>query len=80
MLIPEELRRRGHQRLRFRCVLMEEFARVGATSISSGFGLQDDIAIPYIVEPGTDEQKARWLRRWRPGSDRAIAMTEPGRQ
>src|SRR6202012_2284012 len=46
---------------RFRCVVMEEFATVGATSLSSGFGLQDDIAVPYLVDLGTEEQQGRWL-------------------
>jgi alkylation response protein AidB-like acyl-CoA dehydrogenase len=60
-------------------VMMEEFARAGATSISSGFGLQDDIAIPYITDLGTDEQKARWLPKMASGECiGAIAMTEPG--
>ena len=42
---------------------MEEFAQVGATSLSSGFGLQDDIALPYLVDLATEEQQARWLPR-----------------
>jgi len=59
--------------------VMEEFARAGATSISSGFGLQDDIAIPYIIDLGTDEQKSRWLPKMASGECiGAIAMTEPG--
>ncbi len=58
---------------------MEELARVCAASVSSGFGLQDDIAIPYIVDLGTDEQKARWLPRMAAGECiGAIGMTEPG--
>ena len=58
---------------------MEELARVCAASLSSGFGLQDDIAIPYIVDLGTEEQKARWLPPMATGECiGAIAMTEPG--
>ena len=67
-LIPEQFGGLGTQDFRFRCVVMEELAKVCATSLSSGFGLQDDIAIPYIVDLGTDEQLARWRRRWRRGS------------
>jgi alkylation response protein AidB-like acyl-CoA dehydrogenase len=79
MLIPEEYGGVGTDDYRYRCVLMEEFARVGATSISSGFGLQDDIAIPYLVDLATDEQKARWLPPMATGECiGAIAMTEPG--
>ena len=77
--IPEEYDGGGTTDFRFRCVVMEEFARAGATSISSGFGLQDDIAIPYIVDLGTDEQKSRWLPKMASGECiGAIAMTEPG--
>jgi alkylation response protein AidB-like acyl-CoA dehydrogenase len=77
--IPEEYGGGGTTDFRFRCVVMEEFARAGATSISSGFGLQDDIAIPYITDLGTDEQKSRWLPKMASGECiGAIAMTEPG--
>ncbi len=77
--VPEEFGGAGTDDYRFRCVVMEELARVGATSISSGFGLQDDIAIPYIVDLGTREQKARWLPPMASGECiGAIAMTEPG--
>jgi alkylation response protein AidB-like acyl-CoA dehydrogenase len=79
MLVPEEYGGVGTSDFRYRCVMMEEFARVCATSISSGFGLQDDIAIPYIVDLATDEQKARWLPPMAAGECiGAIAMTEPG--
>ena len=51
---------------------------MGATSLSSGFGLQDDIAIPYLVDLGTEEQQARWLPPMAAGECiGAIAMTEP---
>ena len=64
---------------RYRAVLIEELAKVHATSLAAGFALQDDIAMPYVIELGTDEQRARWL----PGMARgtligAVAMTEPG--
>ena len=79
MGVPEEYGGVGTGDFRYRCVMMEEFARVCATSISSGFGLQDDIAIPYLVDLATDEQKARWLPPMAAGECiGAIAMTEPG--
>ena len=78
-LIPEQFGGLGTQDFRFRCVVMEELAKVCATSLSSGFGLQDDIAIPYIVDLGTEEQLARWLPPMASGECiGAIAMTEPG--
>ena len=77
--VPERYGGAGSDDFRYRCVVMEEFARIGATSLSSGFGLQDDIAIPYIVDLATDEQKARWLPPMAAGECiGAIAMTEPG--
>ncbi|MDQ6523451.1 acyl-CoA dehydrogenase family protein [Nocardioides sp. LHD-245] len=64
---------------RFRNVVLEELARVHATSLASSFSLQDDIAIPYLTSLGNDEQKARWLPRLVAGElIGAIAMTEPG--
>lgn len=64
---------------RYRTVVMEELYRVGAASLSSSFSLQDDIAIPYIVEIGTEEQQRRWLPGMAAGElIGAIAMTEPG--
>ena len=77
--VPEEYGGGGTNDFRFRCVVMEELARVCAASVSSGFGLQDDIAIPYLADLGTGEQKARWLPPMAAGEwIGAIGMTEPG--
>jgi alkylation response protein AidB-like acyl-CoA dehydrogenase len=79
LLIPERFGGAGTGDFRYRCVVMEELAQACATSLSSGFGLQDDIAIPYIVDLGTEEQQARWLPPMAAGECiGAIAMTEPG--
>ena len=78
LAVPQEYGGGGTQDYRYRCVVMEELARVGAASLSSGFSLQDDITIPYVMDLGTDEQKARWLPRMASGEIiGAIAMTEP---
>ena len=78
LAVPEQYGGGGTHDYRYRCVVMEELARVGAASLSSGFSLQDDITIPYVVDLGTDEQKARWLPRMATGEIiGAIAMTEP---
>ncbi|MDT0203245.1 acyl-CoA dehydrogenase family protein [Nocardioides sp. AE5] len=75
---PEEYGGAGGD-YRFRNVILEEFAKVHATSLASSFSLQDDIAIPYINEIGNDEQKQRWLPPMVAGERiGAIAMTEPG--
>jgi alkylation response protein AidB-like acyl-CoA dehydrogenase len=77
--VPEEFGGGGTGDFRYRCAVMEELAQAGATSLSSGFGLQDDIVIPYLVDLGTPEQKARWLPPMAAGEwIGAIAMTEPG--
>jgi alkylation response protein AidB-like acyl-CoA dehydrogenase len=77
--IPERFGGAGTDDFRFRCVVMEELAKVGATSLSLGFGLQDDIATPYLIDLGTEEQKTRWLPPMASGEAiGAIAMTEPG--
>lgn len=58
-------------------VINEEFERIGTGMV--GFGLHNDIVMPYIASYGTDAQKDAWL----PGAITgdlisAIAMTEPG--
>ncbi|GAA3278580.1 acyl-CoA dehydrogenase family protein [Dactylosporangium vinaceum] len=72
----------GGGRLRdfgFRCVVMEEFAKVGATSLSSGFSTHADIVLPYFFDLATPEQAARWVPALCSGAAiGAIAMTEPG--
>lgn len=77
---PEEYGGAGALRdYRYRNVVIEELNRVFATSLAGGFALQEDIAIPYIVELGNDEQKQRWLPGMVTGEIiGAIAMTEPG--
>jgi long-chain-acyl-CoA dehydrogenase len=77
--VPEGFGGPGVNDYRYRYVVTEELTRIGANSLSAGFGLQDDIAIPYVVDLGTDEQKARWLPGMASGEViGAIAMTEPG--
>jgi len=76
---PAEFGGPGLDDFRYRMVVCEELAKVGATSLQSSFGLQDDILIPYIADLGNDEQKARWLPGMAAGElIGAIAMTEPG--
>lgn len=76
---PSEYGGAGQKDYRFRSVVLEELARVGAGSLASGFSLQEDIAIPYVDSLGTSEQKARWLPGMAAGElIGAIAMTEPG--
>ncbi|GAA3516241.1 acyl-CoA dehydrogenase family protein [Aeromicrobium panaciterrae] len=77
--VPEEYGGAGLTDYRFRNVIQEEFAGCYAASLASSFSLQDDIAVPYLVELGTDAQKERWLPAMAAGTRiGAIAMTEPG--
>jgi long-chain-acyl-CoA dehydrogenase len=79
LLAPAEYGGAGQTDFRFRNVIYEEFAKVGASSLSAGFANQDDIVMPYIAAVGTEEQKARWLPGMCAGEMiGAIAMTEPG--
>ncbi len=77
--VPEEFGGSGVTDYRFRHIVQEEIARTGTTSFGAGLALQDDIAIPYILHLGTEDQKARWLPALATGERiGAIAMTEPG--
>ncbi|MGW4477926.1 acyl-CoA dehydrogenase family protein [Rhodococcus triatomae] len=79
LAVPEQYGGSGDTDYRYRCVVAEEFANAGATSLGAGLGTQDDIVIPYIDDLGTDEQKQRWLPGMVSGElIGAIAMTEPG--
>ncbi len=51
------------QDYRFRTVVMEEVIAAGAGSLAGAFGIQDDLAVPYLVHMGTQEQKEKWLPR-----------------
>ncbi|GAA1851195.1 acyl-CoA dehydrogenase family protein [Pseudonocardia ailaonensis] len=76
---PEDHGGTGVRDYRFRAVVAEELARVGAGSLASSFSLQDDIVVPYVAALGTVEQKERWLPGMAAGElIGAIAMTEPG--
>jgi alkylation response protein AidB-like acyl-CoA dehydrogenase len=76
---PEEYGGGGVDDFRYRCVVMEELARVGAASVNSAMQLVDDLVGPYLVDLGTDEQQARWLPGLTEGrTTGALAITEPG--
>ena len=78
--VPEEFGGAGmlHD-FRYRAIVNEEIIGAGAGSLASAFGIQDDLAVPYLVHFGTDEQKARWLPGMATGEIiGALAMTEPG--
>ncbi|MEU2204087.1 acyl-CoA dehydrogenase family protein [Microbacterium oleivorans] len=78
--VPEEFGGAGMlQDYRFRTIVNEEVIRAGAGSLAGAFGIQDDLAVPYLVHMGTQEQKETWLPRMATGEIiGALAMTEPG--
>lgn len=76
MDVPEEYGGLGLKDFRYNTVLNEELTRVGASGV--GFGLQNDVCVPYVITFGTEEQKKRWLPKMVSGElIMAIAMTEP---
>ncbi|MFC4245281.1 acyl-CoA dehydrogenase family protein [Gryllotalpicola reticulitermitis] len=78
--VPEEFGGGGMLRdYRYRAVVGEEIIAVGGGSLAGAFGIQDDLAVPYLVHMGTEEQKAKWLPRMATAEViGALAMTEPG--
>jgi long-chain-acyl-CoA dehydrogenase len=77
--VPEEFGGAGVTDYRFRAAMIEEFSRVGATSLAAGFSCHTDIILPYIVDLATPDQAKRWLPKLATGEHiSAIAMTEPG--
>ncbi len=57
-------------------VLIEEFARAGATGPT--FYLHSDIVAPYLVDFGSDEQRRKWLPKMASGEVVcALGMSEP---
>ncbi|MFZ2176478.1 MAG: acyl-CoA dehydrogenase family protein, partial [Rhodococcus sp. (in: high G+C Gram-positive bacteria)] len=76
--VPEEFGGGGMRDYRFRCVVQEELARVGAAALASGFSINEDIVASYLTTFGTPEQKKQWLPEMTDGSVVAsIAMSEP---
>lgn len=76
--VAEEYGGSGVVDYRFRYVVCEEVAQTATTSFGVGISLHDDVAIPYIQDLGTAEQKRRWLPGMAAGKlIGAVAMTEP---
>jgi alkylation response protein AidB-like acyl-CoA dehydrogenase len=67
----------GISDFRFNAALVHELFRQSLTG--PGFGLHNDIAIPYFMKLANEQQKSRWFPRFVTGElITAIAMTEPG--
>ncbi|MBH0121617.1 acyl-CoA dehydrogenase family protein [Rhodococcus sp. CX] len=76
--VATELGGGGMRDYRFRCVVQEELAAVGAASLASGFSINEDIVASYLTTFGTEDQQRQWLPGMAEGTIVAsIAMSEP---
>lgn len=76
--IPEEFGGAGAD-LRISAVILRELSRRGFNAIAVSLSVHSDIVAHYLLNRGTDEQKAHYLPQMASGeSVGAIAMTEPG--
>lgn len=76
MDVPEEYGGGGMKDFRYNAIVTEELTRAGATGV--GFGLHNDVNIPYFLQYANAEQKRRWLPKICAGQTiTAIAMSEP---
>lgn len=76
MDVPEEYGGLGLKDFRYNVVITEELTKAGASGV--GFGLHNDITIPYFLAYGTEAQKQRFLPKFVTGEwITAIAMSEP---
>lgn len=65
--------------LQFSASIIDEFSRLGYSSVSGNLAVHSNIVAHYILNSGTEEQKARYLPKMASGEYvGAIAMTEPG--
>lgn len=66
----------GVRDFRFNAVIDEEM--MYASAVGDGFGMANDIMIPYLLDLTDDDQKSRWLPGFTSGSlIAAVAMSEP---
>jgi acyl-CoA dehydrogenase len=74
--LPEKYGGMGITDWRFNQILSEEFFATG--SVGMGFGVQNDILVPYLNDLTSDEQKDRWLMKFISGEYiGSVAMSEP---
>jgi acyl-CoA dehydrogenase len=77
--VPERYGGPGADDFRFNAVLTEEPAERGFMGVAMALSVHHDVALPYLLELTTDEQKERWLPGMASGECfAAIAMSEPG--
>lgn len=76
MDVPTKYGGGGVADFRYSVILVEEFTRANCTG--PGFSLHNDVAAPYLLRYGTEEQKRSWFPKLASGEViLAIGMTEP---
>ncbi len=76
MDVPQEYGGGGVDDFRYSVVMTEAFTKANCTG--PGFSLHNDVAAPYILHYGNEDQKRRWFPVLARGEAiLAIAMTEP---
>jgi alkylation response protein AidB-like acyl-CoA dehydrogenase len=76
MDVPEAYGGGGLRDFRYNAIVDEELIRIGASGV--GFGLHNDVTMPYFLEYTTAAQQQRWLPKMATGETiTAIAMSEP---
>jgi len=79
LAVPEEHGGAGTDDFRFNAVLNEEATVRGMAAFALCITMQNDVALPYVLELCNEEQQARWLPGIASGDlILGIAMTEPG--
>jgi alkylation response protein AidB-like acyl-CoA dehydrogenase len=77
--VPERFGGAGTDDFRFNTVLDETAAQRGFTGVAMALSVHHDVALPYLLDLTTEEQKERWLPGLVTGERfAAIAMSEPG--
>ncbi len=78
LAVPEEYGGAGVLDYRFRFVIQEELARVGANALQASFAANDDMALSYLLRHADQAQRSRWLPGFATGQTiAAIALSEP---
>lgn len=60
------------------CIIVEQISRAGLAALATGILVHSDIAAPYLLHLGSEEQKLQWIPKMVSGEVVvAIGMTEP---
>ncbi|MEU1549863.1 acyl-CoA dehydrogenase family protein [Nocardia sp. NPDC005745] len=69
----------GVRDFRYKSIIAEELARIGANSLLSSISLHNDVILPYLIDDASREQQQKYIPGCCSGElIGAICMTEPG--